>query len=105
MSVDLLDQNPDAPAAGKPHPPGSFVGNAKGKHPRLAVGDHLAGLGHHRSLDTAARHRALEIAFGIDHQMAAHRARRRPPGLDHGRKRQLSPVALPALGNRQDIMI
>ena len=57
----------------------------------------------HRAFDAAARDRAVEIAVGVDDEMAADRPRRRAPGLDDGGDRHLLAVLHPALGDHQRI--
>ena len=53
-------------AAGQADAPGGLVGDAEFQHLGLAALDHVERLGHHRALDAAARHRALEIALAVD---------------------------------------
>src|SRR5688572_22252647 len=102
-SAEPFDENLDAAAAGKTDPPRSLVGDAELQHLRLAGIDHVDRLGDDRALDATAGNRAMEIAFGVDDQMAADWTRRRPPGLDHGCKRNVTAFVPPGFRNDQRI--
>src|SRR3954469_3841186 len=79
-SLYLFDEHADGAAARQPDLPGGLVGDAEFQHLRLAVLDHVHGLGDHGALDAAARHRAEEIALLVDDKVGADRPRRRAPG-------------------------
>src|ERR1700712_828988 len=70
-SLDLLQIDPDGAAAGEPDLPGGLVGDPELDRPGLAVRDHIERLGHHGTLDAAARDRAQEIALVIYDQVGA----------------------------------
>ena len=65
--------------------------------------DHVERLADDRAFDAAAGDGALEVPFRVDDEMAADRARRGAPGLDHRRKRHVAPFAAPALGRGKHI--
>src|SRR5882757_7852165 len=85
ISVHLFDEDLDLAAAGEAHVPGLLVSDAEIQEPRLAVGDGGQRLLHDGALDAAAGHRTDHGAGVVDAELAADRARRGPPGGDHGR--------------------
>src|SRR5919201_1603683 len=103
--LHLLHIDANGAAAGESHLPRGLVGNAEFERLRLAALDHVERLGDHRALDAAAGDAAEEIAFIVDHQVRAHRPRRRTPGLDHGRERDPAALRPPVLGRPQDVLI
>src|SRR3954463_13219827 len=103
--LHLLHKNPDRAAAGEPDLPGGLVGDAEFERLGLAALDHVEGFGHDRALDAAARDRAEEVALVVDHQIRAHRTRRRAPGLDHGRERNPTPFRSPVLCRFENVFV
>src|ERR1043166_2203276 len=103
--VDLLHVHPDGAAAGKSGAPRGLVGDAELEGLRLAALDHVERFGHDVALDASAGDRAEEIALVVDHQVRAHRPRRRAPGLDHGRERNPAPLLLPILGGFENVFL
>src|SRR5579862_8013576 len=103
--LHLFHEHADSAAAGQADLPGGLIGDAEFQHFRLAALDHVERLGDHRALDAAARDRAEKIAFAVDDQIGADRARRRTPGLDHGGERHVAAVLAPILGGFEDVVI
>ena len=58
-----------------------------------------------RPLDAAAGDGSLEIAIGIDDQMAADRTWRRAPGFHHGGDRHGAAFAHPVFGDLERIVM
>src|SRR6185295_19898248 len=75
--IHLLHKNPDSAAAGQPDLPGGLVGDPEFQRLGLAALDHVEGFRHDCALDAADRDRAQEVALVVDHQIRAHRTRRR----------------------------
>ena len=94
-----LDQHPNPPAAGQTHRKGIIIAHTELKQPRGAICQGLDGLGDNRALDAPTRDRPLHRAVPVDDKLTAHRARRRPPGLDHGGQHRAPPRRMP--GQRQ----
>src|SRR6185369_11713664 len=101
-SVDPLDEDLHLAAASEPDLPGLLVGDAEIEEARLAVGDGIERLAHHRALNATARHRADEVAGIVDGKLRADRAGRGAPGRYHRRQREALAGALPGIGLLQD---
>src|SRR5262249_21499934 len=103
--VHLLHVDPDGAAAGEADLPGGLVGNAEFQRLGLAALDDIHGFGHHGALDTAAGHGAQEVALVVDHEIGAHRPRRRAPGFHHRGKGHATAGFAPVFRRPQDVFI
>src|SRR5262249_51942876 len=101
----LLHIDANRAAAGKPDLPGGFVGDAEFQRLGLAAFDDVDCLGDHRALDATAGHAAEKIALIVDHQVRAHRPRRRTLGFDHRRQRHLAALLSPILRSLEDVLV
>jgi len=105
VSVELFEIDRDFPTAGEANLPRGFVSDTECEELRPAGANDAGGFRDDRSLDASAGNRAEKIPVAIDDEMTARRARRRTPGFDDGRDRDLTPLAPPFLRRGEDVAV
>src|SRR3546814_8862685 len=89
--IDGLKQEGDSAAASKSHPPGRRGRHAISQATKAApCRNQFESLNDDVAFDTTAADGAFENSVVADHQMGSRPPRRRPPGLDHCGKRDMT---------------
>src|SRR3546814_18128441 len=95
--IDGLQQDGDSAAASKSHLPGLRVSHAIIQATKAApCRNQFESLNDDVAFDTTAADGAFENSVVADHQMGSRPPRRRPPGLDHCDKRDITTRRTPS---------